>query len=148
MKTMSKVVMSAAVAAVVVLSGCAGPDVATMKAADYGPYPADYQAVIADYHAHTLKDPESARVQYLGGPVKGYIKANPIARDATYGYLVCMDVNAKNSFGGYTGNERTAVFIRDGKVMRYVNASAGDDVAAGMVKSMCANVIGHTGEGK
>ncbi|MDR5772865.1 MULTISPECIES: hypothetical protein [unclassified Caballeronia] len=38
---------------------------------------------------------------------------------AVYGYLVCTDINAKNSYGGYTGAKRRWFLIRNGAVVRY-----------------------------
>jgi hypothetical protein len=52
--------------------------------------PANYQQVIDAYFVTTLKDPDSRRIVYGSNP---------------YGSLVCGTVNARNSFGGYTGQQ-------------------------------------------
>jgi hypothetical protein len=137
---MKKITMSAAFTAVVMLSACAGPDQAARQAADYGAFPANYEEVIARYHEANMKDPESVRVKYLGGPKKA-VYSGALVREPVYGYVVCMSVNAKNSYGAYTGNQLTGVFIRDGKVRQYTSAT--DDFTSGMVNKMCANAIGH-----
>jgi len=99
--------LAAAVAALV-LSGCVGtpPTVAEMRAADYGAAPTNPEPAIRAYFQNALKDPESARYE-IGNPVRGYYGktlsnlAGP--RDIKYGWLVPTSVNAKNSYGGYTG---------------------------------------------
>ncbi len=86
--------------------------------ADYGTYPADYEAVVTVYMEKTLKDPESVRYREFSKPRKEHIITNIDAKEATYGYSVCVLVNAKNSYGGYTGNHQYWFFLRDGKIVR------------------------------
>jgi hypothetical protein len=45
----------------------------------------------------TLKDPDSRKIAYQGNP---------------YGSLVCSTVNARNSYGGYTGQQLFAAYFR------------------------------------
>lgn len=80
--------------------------------ADFGPYPADYQQIIANYQEATYEAPSSIRMRYLGVPVHD-------ARGPVNGWGICLLVNAKNSNGGYIGNRLVAVFIRDSKVLGY-----------------------------
>lgn len=77
-------------------------------------------AAVRGYVRGMLKDPDSAR---FGKMVAG--------RSASGEALVCLDVNAKNSFGGYTGmlpymvamrgrDLRLISYARDGELARYV----------------------------
>lgn len=77
-------------AAGTMLSGCASPGARVTEAIDLAPA---QRAAIEDGIKARLKDPESARF--------GAIKAGR----APDGVTVCGQVNAKNSFGGYTGME-------------------------------------------
>jgi hypothetical protein len=86
--------------------------------ADYGSYPENYEELVKAYLARSLKDPESARYSNFSQPRKEHIITSVSAKEATYGYSVCVSVNAKNSYGGYTGNHVFWFFIRDGKVLR------------------------------
>ena len=83
----------------------------------YGPRPDNYQEIIKEYMYKSLKDPESAR----------YSEFSPLANDlkivdakrrlAVLGYSTCVEINAKNSYGGYTGAKRHWFLIRDGQVV-------------------------------
>jgi len=52
--------------------------------------PPDYREQIDADFVRTLKDPDSRKIAYQGDP---------------YGSLVCGTVNARNSYGGYTGQQ-------------------------------------------
>jgi hypothetical protein len=52
--------------------------------------PPDYREQIDADFVRTLKDPDSRKITYQGTP---------------YGSLVCGTVNARNSYGGYTGQQ-------------------------------------------
>ena len=68
--------------------------------------PANYRDLIDAYFVATLKDPDSRRIDYGSNP---------------YGSLVCGTVNAKNSYGGYTGKQPFhAYFTVEGKLAELV----------------------------
>lgn len=90
--------------------------------ADYGSYPEQYQELIKAYMTKTLKDPESARYSEFSTPRKEHAIAN---RRAIYGYSSCVLVNAKNSYGGYTGNQQFWFFYRNGQIVRVQNVTTG-----------------------
>lgn len=53
-----------------------------------------------------LKDPESATYQRVGGPVPGQTQRPMLQGGAIQtGWGFCYLINAKNSYGGYTGAE-------------------------------------------
>lgn len=83
--------------------------------ADYGSYPTNYEQLIKTSFANSLKDPDSARYGRFSKPRKEQIIRN---NQAIYGYSVCAPVNAKNSYGGYTGTHTHWFFIRDGQIVR------------------------------
>lgn len=98
------------------LAGCASvvaklPD-AEAKAAAYPPIP-DYERMVKAYFASTLKDPYSA--QYSDWFLhRAYLarKGAPV-----FSYVVAVQVNAKNSYGGYTGKQMHMLWLNpDGRV--------------------------------
>jgi len=93
--------------------------------ADYGAYPADYESIIKSHMETKLKDPESARYGEFSKPRKEHIITNVGAQEAAYGYSVCVPVNAKNSYGGYTGSHQYWFFLRDGKIARSQDIDSG-----------------------
>jgi len=64
-----------------------------------------------------LKDPESARYRF-GTPKKAYVNEGLAYGGgvAWYGWLVDVAVNAKNSFGGYTGAKPYVALFKNGRV--------------------------------
>lgn len=103
------------------LGGCANIDPAALASADYGPFPDNYQELIKDHVGPQLKDPESARYRFTE-PVKGYIRKAPIqgGKPANYGYVATVWVNAKNGFGGYTGEQGYRFLLKNGVVMERI----------------------------
>ena len=77
--------------------------------AEYPPKPTDFRADVKQYMASQLKDPDSA-IYKNWHLFKAYIGSNP----PKYGYYIVVLINAKNSFGGYTGFEHHFFFHRHG----------------------------------
>ena len=50
--------------------------------------------------------------------MKEHVITNQFKKEADYGYSVCSDVNARNSFGGYTGMKTRWFLIRNGTIVR------------------------------
>lgn len=106
------------------LAGCAGalkkPDAST----DYGFPPIGYEQAVKDHFDATLKDPESARYR-IGKPVKAYANNGIIHGGGIgwAGYLVDVQVNAKNSFGGYAGYSAHIVLFKGENVYRVFDGS-------------------------
>jgi len=86
--------------------------------ADYGGYPANYETLIKIHLSQTLKDPDSVRYGAFSLPRQEHVIENFMAQQAIYGYSVCVSVNAKNSYGGYTGSHVFWYFIRNGEILR------------------------------
>jgi hypothetical protein len=112
----------------VALSGCVtAPTPREIAAADYGSPPTDHKSQIKNYFSKVLKDPESARYGEFTEPRKGYARVEGralISPDGgawlptnVFGYEVSVQVNAKNSYGAYTGFERYLFLFRNGKIV-------------------------------
>lgn len=107
-----------------VLVGCATkqtpwrPSAAEIAAADHGAYPANYQKIVRAWYRQNLKDPDSARFGVITRPLKEHAIMNQFRKEAVYGYTVCAHVNARNSYGGYTGMKTRWFLIRNGQIVR------------------------------
>jgi hypothetical protein len=73
--------------------------------------------VVKAYFEEILKDPESARYKF-DTPERAYRRAGWANRGrvAWQGYVIPVNVNAKNSYGGYTGYKRYFALMRDGRL--------------------------------
>lgn len=87
-------------------------------AGDHGRYPSNYEAIIKSWYAQNLKDPDSVKFGRISKPRKEVVVVDQLANKALYGYSVCASANAKNSYGGFTGQKPHWFFIRDGLVVR------------------------------
>ena len=94
------------------------PSPTEIRAADYGAYPSDYRAIVKRWYLQNLKDPASARFGRITRPLKEHAIRNQVRKEAVYGYSVCARVNARNSFGGYTGFRTRWFLIRNGRIVR------------------------------
>ncbi|WP_142890244.1 hypothetical protein [Klebsiella variicola] len=107
--------------ALIILTACAAnpPSLMQLQSADYGALPDNYQQQVKDWWGGMLKDPYSAQYTF-GNPEKAWFKDGILAESGgaiRYGWLVPITVNAKNSFGGYTGAESHTVFYSHGKIV-------------------------------
>ena len=81
-----------------------------------GPYPDNYKKLCEDAIRKQLKDPASAQFNFHEtGPFMHQTK--PEDGNIRYHWTVQVDVNAKNSLGGYTGFAPWFCDIYDGKVI-------------------------------
>ncbi|EAP6367367.1 hypothetical protein EI752_27295 [Salmonella enterica] len=92
-----------------------------LNAADVGSEPKNYKKLIEDAIRENLKDPDSAKFYDFTPPRKEVMVEN---KKFVYGYSSCVFVNAKNSYGGYTGKKLYWTFIRDNKVLRIQDANS------------------------
>lgn len=87
----------------ITLCGCATAPTKPSTPIDYGPPPVvDKAAVEAELRAG-LKDPESARFRWIE-PVQVSWREN-VFKPWQHGWSVKVWINAKNSFGGYVGEQ-------------------------------------------
>lgn len=80
--------------------------------------PPDWQALVKKAISAKLKDPDSAQFKFEGKPVKGNVGHGEK-------WMTTVEVNAKNSFGGYTGYKTWAIAIKNGEV-DFAEPSSGD----------------------
>ena len=108
----------------IAVSGCALPSKEVLETADYGEPIAqeDAQKIADAYLVRQLKDPESRRVTFYALE-KGYCKPDGMFSDWVYGYKMRTAVNAKNSFGGYTGKKFLDFFFINGKLLKVFPAA-------------------------
>lgn len=105
-------------------SGCTSMSDAQLLAAarevGYGAeLPENWQDLIKRAMEYRLKDPSSA-VYKFGVPFKGALSKAPIEGGGfdSAGWIVRVQINAKNSYGGYVGFQPYEFMIRDGVVIR------------------------------
>lgn len=103
----------------ITLSGCATvPTQDQIDAADYGSpmVQAEAENLAKQWFANVLKDPESARYQWNKFE-KGWAAASLLdGGDHLFGYLLYCKVNAKNSFGGYTGFQNYVFVYKNNQI--------------------------------
>ena len=92
-----------------------------LETADVGSKPTGYKQAIEDAIKDELKDPDSAKFTGMTTPRKEVMVER---KEFVYGYSACVYVNAKNSYGGYTGKELYWAFMRDNKVLRVTNTNS------------------------
>lgn len=110
-----------------------GPDLSH----EYGPQPTwqEFQAIAEKAIAARLKDPDSARFRWRYDMHKGAVGI--FMGGTRYGYLTCGFVNAKNSYGGYTGETTILVVIDFG----VVQGTDMDSRTHGMVEEKCQQAV-------
>lgn len=91
-----------------------------LETADVGSKPENFREIIESTIREQLKDPDSAKFSGFTEPRKEVMVEQ---RNFVYGYSSCVFVNAKNSYGGYTGKQLYWAFIRNGQVLRIKNTN-------------------------
>jgi hypothetical protein len=118
------------------LAGCAiKPSREELAKADYGTYPTNYEESIKAYMSHMLKDPYSAQYEFINRPKPGWHGLG----GSNFGYVVCTYINAKNSFGGYTGAKLNYFMIRNGQVIYHLGG--GDQYSESMAQGACQDFM-------
>ncbi|WP_306150751.1 hypothetical protein [Roseovarius sp. MMSF_3281] len=110
-----------ALGAALTLAACSEPaTVADRQSADYGRAMAqsECETIAKQNILQGLKDPQSARITY-GTCEKTVMHSIPIMGiPKQAGYRIVASVNAKNSFGGYTGAQPWVVLMKNGQAIR------------------------------
>lgn len=125
----------------VLLAGCAMPPTAAELAnLDYGSMPTDYKKSIERYLDSTLKDPDSKKIDYISTPTTYWYKAGPMyGGGLVAGYAVCAYVNAKNSYGGYTGGKLSWFLIKNDRVILSFMSTSRDSMDTIQAEKACKN---------
>ena len=107
----------------VLLSGCATmPTREQIANIDYGsPISIDYEQAIKQYCSNVLFDPYSA-VYEFSSPQQYWLKEAPLMGGRLLsGYIVFVNINAKNRMGGYTGTKRWGFLFRDNSIIKAID---------------------------
>lgn len=105
--------------AMALLVGCATAPPTADDFANVGPLPADYQDQVKKYFEESLIDPDSAKYYFVGEPKVGAHEGYGLNRTPrVVGWIVSVEVNAKNRMGGYTGRQLHKAVLNQGKVVR------------------------------
>lgn len=99
-----------------ILGACSTVTREQVATADYGSYPTNYENIVKQHFEIRLIDPTSVIYRGMTTPKKWYYDGLGLV-PTRFGYVVCVSMNAKNSFGGYTGFTNHALLIRNGKVI-------------------------------
>lgn len=113
--------------AVAVIAGCAsGPTPEQIANADYGtPIDQDQAEVrVKEYFEGVLKDPDSAKYKFSPIQKSHIVSSAWEGRQLYAGYVMTVKVNAKNSYGGYTGNEDYVFLFHNGVLTKGLKASS------------------------
>ena len=110
-----------------ILLGCAQPPTtAQLESANYGQEIGQEEAekIIKLWFQKRLKDPYSAQYEFQK-PYKGYVAQSPLMGGNTYyGYMCNVSVNAKNSYGGYTGISEYKFLVNNGYIVSVLQLDA------------------------
>lgn len=99
------------------LSSCARqPTRLEISNADYGLYPINFKKIIKESMEKSLFDPYSAVYSNWNGPIKGYTGGNFIKTE--FGFMVCVNINAKNRMGAYTGSQNFYFLIKSNIIVK------------------------------
>jgi hypothetical protein len=91
------------------------PATKEVEKAEFGAQPVGVEKALREQILAALKDPESARIEFQEArPTWGRVVGQP---DTVFGWEVIAMVNAKNSYGGYTGAKPWSFMLRDGRLL-------------------------------
>lgn len=98
------------IAVLLLANGCTVP----AANADYGQFPTSYEKFAEANIIEQLIDPESARFRF-GFPLRAYMNQGLLRGGGVghTGYVLPVEVNAKNRVGGYTGFQTWFFLVKD-----------------------------------
>lgn len=107
------------------LGGCTSAFKKPDQNADYGITPTNIREQVTTHFSQILKDPDSAKYN-IGKPRKTYVNQGLIygGTVAFTAYMVPVEVNAKNSFGGYVGFKPYMTFFKNGVLIKHVEGTS------------------------
>jgi len=140
---MNRLLLSVSVTSLLWITGCTSGGVAGMSDAErnFGsaPTPASNQALFLGYLSANLKDPGSALISQYAGPSK-FAGSSGIFSIGGHGWGSCYSVNAKNSFGGYTGSRVYLSIVRNDRLVEV--ARAGETIYQDQeISNFCAQAV-------
>lgn len=124
----SRIALAIQMLVVALLLGCATATKEEISKADFGNPPINIEASVKGLMAQRLKDPYSAMYRF-GNPRKGVTQDGLLlGGKKRFGWIVPVGINAKNSFGGYTG-EQMHYFLFSGNMVYDATAAMGGGMA-------------------
>ena len=86
-----------------------------IASADYGTVPVTptYQDAIKHYMREILFDPHTAHYRFVEEPRRGYAYISGTKEPPAFGYLVQVEIKAKNLMGRYMGEQPYRFFIKN-----------------------------------
>jgi hypothetical protein len=84
---------------------------AEINVADYGPRPENIEARVKAVFKKSLKDPDSALYKFGEMRHGWYFSGILNGAEKVFGWVQIVEVNAKNSYGGYVGYRRHYIFF-------------------------------------
>jgi len=131
--TMKAVVTGFLLAATLTLAGCGvayqqqrSEILKSASAESFGPPPpADYRSIGEAFFKRLLKDPDSAKFEWVVGPRHEAIQPEFASPHAIPVWVTAVRINSKNSFGGYTGFDPFALAWKNGKIVAYTTENTG-----------------------
>jgi hypothetical protein len=95
------------------MTGCGTITASTaeINVADFGPRPENVEARVKTVFANSLKDPDSALYKFGELRHGWYFSGLLNGAEKIFGWVQIVDVNAKNSYGGYVGYRRHYIFF-------------------------------------
>ena len=134
-----KTLITVSLMVVFLITGCVAAKVPTkveQANANYGNFPSDYKQIVHAYISSILVDPPSARYSNWKGPRKAWVATK--FRGSHFGYEVCVDLNAKNRMGGYSGRKPYYFMINSGRIVYDQRGVVPGRVALeGMGRNLC-----------
>lgn len=118
---MRKLIYGALLVMTAALSGCmtapTAPTPNELATADYGRVPtvADAERLALPYWRDRALDPASIVVRVTAGPARWWVRNGQ--GQAVYGHLFDIQVNGKNTFGGYTGWQPGHILVKNGQLL-------------------------------
>ena len=100
------------------LTACAGITQEQIKNADYGQYPSNYKEIVKGYYDSIAKDPDSLKFKEIAEPKKAWLNDFGTHK---FGYMSCVTVNGKNSYGAYVGYKTDGILIKNGTVIHFID---------------------------
>jgi hypothetical protein len=100
-------------AVAMLLAGCETTAPTAENKVTVAQIPSNYRSLAADYFKRTLKDPYSVRDAQITEPTVIFVGLV----NGTKAPGVCVQMNAKNSFGAYIGQQAFAVSFRNGQIL-------------------------------
>ena len=136
---MKKVIMILALCLTV--AGCVTippPTQYELLSASYGAYPQNYKAIVKEYMEDVLIDPTSVLYSRWTDAEEGWYRDFYEKRNV-FGYRVCVWINGKNAYGGYTGSKLSYFLIRNGNVVATTGGFRSGTYGASDTRKLCVN---------